>query len=85
MANEARHDNHPTPRDISHWASDADKALKLRIGVSVMPLVVAPTTPARDVKGRLEAPPAPRRMERRSWVLLMIMMNNEVSVYGTGI
>ena len=48
------------------------------------PLVVAPTPPARDVEGWLEEHPAPPRMERRSWVLLMMMMNNEVSVYGTG-
>ena len=47
-----------------------------------MPFVVAPTPPARDVEGRLEAPPAPPKMERRSWALLMMMMNNEVSVYG---
>ena len=69
MANEARHDDHLTPPDISHWASDADKALKLRIGVSVMPFVVAPMLPARDVEGRLEAPRALPRMDTRYEIL----------------
>ena len=55
----------------------------MRMDVSVMPLVVAPTPPAQDVVGRLEAPPAPPRMERRSRALLMMMMNNDVYVYGT--
>ena len=49
-------------------------ALKLRMDVSVVPLVVDPTPPARDAEGRLEAPPAPPRMERRSWAWLMLMM-----------
>ena len=43
-----------------------------------MSLVVAQTPPAQDVEGRLETPPAPPRIERRSWALLMIMMNNDV-------
>ena len=45
-------------------------ASKLRMDVLVMPLVVTPTPPAQDVEGRLEAPPAPPRMERISWALL---------------
>ena len=44
-------------------------------------LVVAPMLLARDVEGQLEAPPAPPRMERRSWALLMMMMNNDVYVW----
>ena len=62
-----------------------DHNILASMDVFVMPLVVAPTPPARDVVGRLEAPPAPPRMERRSWTLLMIMMNNMLTMYGNGI
>ena len=57
-------------------------ALKLRMEILVMLLVVAPTPLAQDVEGRLESRLAPPRVERRSWALLMVMMmNNNVFVW----
>ena len=43
-----------------------DHSILASMDVFVMPLVMAPTPPSRDVEGLLEVPPALPRMETRS-------------------